>query len=117
MVTPQTYQRQLRFDLQASHLPLHSVVQSLFFKAKQRRHARDVREVFAKFSQSFRKFFEVFVASGTCLDLFGPARMHLGPFGCVWMHSEAFGAFWKFSKKLVRKISFLRFFGGFVGAL
>ena len=61
-------------------------------------------------------FSQVFLSFRICLDLFGPARMHLGPFGCVWMHSEAFGAFWKFSKKLVRKISFLRFFRGFVGA-
>ena len=55
---------------------------------KQRRHARGDREVFAKFSGSFGevfasllKFFEVFVGSDTCLDLFGPA----------WMCSDVIG--------------------------
>ena len=45
---------------------------------------------------SFCKIFEVFVASETCWDLFGPARMHLDTFGCVRKLSEAFGRFWNF---------------------
>ena len=48
---------------------------------------------FAKFSRSFRKFFEVFVGSETCLDLFGPSRMRSDTFGCARKHSEAFGRF------------------------
>ena len=62
---------------------------------KQRRHERDDREDFAKFSRSFRevsrsfcKFFEVFVASGTCLDLFGPARMRSDAIGCIRKRSD-----------------------------
>ena len=44
---------------------------------------------FAKFSRSFRKFFEVFVACETCWDLFGPTRMHSDTFGYVQKRSEA----------------------------
>ena len=50
------------------------------------------REVFAKFSQDFRGF----VASETCWDLFGPARMHLDTFGYVRKRSEAIGRFRNF---------------------
>ena len=53
---------------------------------------------FAKFSQSFCKFFEVFASSRTCLDLFRPSRMRLDAFGCARKHSEAFGRFRKFLK-------------------
>ena len=50
----------------------------------------------AKFLWSFRNIVEVFVASGKCWDLFGPARMLSGTFGYVWKPSEAFGRFWNF---------------------
>ena len=50
--------------------------------------SRSFREVFVKFSRSFAKFSQVFptfrqLASGTCLDLFGPAPMCSDPFGSV----------------------------------
>ena len=54
--------------------------------------------MFAKLSRSFRKFFEVFVGSETCLDLFGPSRMRWDTFGCARKHLEAFGRFWIFFK-------------------
>ena len=57
----------------------------------------------AKFSRSYRKFFDVFVASETCWDLFGPTRMHSDTFGYVGKRSEAFGRFRNFS-------DFFRFF-------
>ena len=53
---------------------------------------------FAKFSRSFRKFFEVIVGSETCLDLLGPSRMRSDMFGCARKHLEAFEHFWKFLK-------------------
>ena len=43
-------------------------------------HNRELREVFANFSQSSRKFFEVLTGSETCSDLFGPTRMHSDTF-------------------------------------
>ena len=49
---------------------------------------------FAKFSQIFCKFFEVFVGSETCLALFGPSWMRSD----VRMHSEAFGSVRTFSE-------------------
>ena len=58
---------------------------------QQRRHARDIRKVFG-----FRKFFEMFVGSETCLDLFGlvrPFRMRSDKFGCALKRSEALGRF------------------------
>ena len=46
--------------------------------------SRSFREV----SRSFCKFFEVFVASGTRLDLFGPARMRSDAIGCIGKRSD-----------------------------
>ena len=53
---------------------------------KQRRHARDVREVFAK-------FFDILCRFG---DMFGPVPtfpMRWNRFGCTRKHVEAFGRF------------------------
>ena len=36
----------------------------------------------------FFQFSDVFVASGTCLDLFGPARMRSDAIGCIRMRSD-----------------------------
>ena len=59
----------------------------LDFHEKQRRHERDDREDFAKFSRSFAKFLQVFRSFG---DVFGPVRTCSDAFGCHRMHSEAF---------------------------
>ena len=58
---------------------------------KQRRHARDDREVFAKFSRSFREFSQVFRSFRRFGHVFGPVRTCLDVFGCHRTHSEAFG--------------------------
>ena len=58
------------------------------------------RESFAKISQSFHKFFEVFVCSETRLDLIGPSGMPSGTFGCAQKRSKAFGRFLIFLKAL-----------------
>ena len=56
------------------------------------RVSRSFREVL----RSFRKIFEVFVASETCWDLFGSARMHSDTLGYVRKHWEAFDRFQNF---------------------
>ena len=49
-----------------------------------------------KVVKGLEKFFEVFGLAWTCLDAFGPVRMHPDAFGCVWMRSDTFGKFQKF---------------------
>ena len=64
----------------------------------QRLHEREFREVFAKFSRSFHKFFKVFVGSETCWDLFRASQMRSDMAGCARERLEAFGCFRKFLK-------------------
>ena len=52
----------------------------------------------AKFSRSFSKFFEAFLGSETCLDLFERSRMRSDTFGCARKRSGAFEHFLKYSK-------------------
>ena len=74
---------------------------------QQNKNNDGTHATFAKFSWSFRKFFEVFVGSEMCLDLFGPSRMRSDTFRCARKsrkRSEVFGKFPIFSK-LFRNIS------------
>ena len=53
--------------------------------------SRKKHEIFRFFFAELSKFFqfsEVFVASGTCFDLSGPARMHSDAIGCIRKRSD-----------------------------
>ena len=85
-----------------------SSAQQVFFKTREHKKKNNNNDgthaTFAKFLQSFRKFFEVFVGLETCLDLFGPSRMRSDTFGCARKHLEAFGRFRKFFSKISENV-------------
>ena len=66
-----------------------------FQQGKRDTNNDGTHKTFAKFSRSFRKFFEVFVGSETCLDLFEPSWMWSDTFGCARKRSHVFGNFRK----------------------
>ena len=91
------FQRFSTFSDLFLHMRIHSDPFRCFRKKKRQKKIIEKKFFFdkniAKFLRRFRKFFEVFVASKTCWDLFGPTRMHSDTFGYGWKRSEAFGRF------------------------
>ena len=69
------------------------------------------RTVFAKFL-TFFKFSKIFRSFWTCLDLFGPVRMHWDAFRCVWKQLGGLGNFLFWGSFLDTFLDVLEVFGG-----
>ena len=71
----------------------------------------DVFEKFqdlSQFSRGVSKFSQVFRSFRTCVDPFGPIRIHSDAFGCFRRRSEVFGRLQKFSTFLAFSSDFCR---------